>query len=151
MKNNSIEQVTDLLFRLPRIMKGSLEREVFKPPLHSIDSRLSPHHMMIMKIVDEEGMLNISEIGDTAMISKAQMTQSIDKLTSLGMLERQADPTDRRKTWIVLTDKGREAVEFLDKAIKERMTGLLSALDDKELERTLESLKYLIATFERFI
>ena len=149
MRNQNIEDATDLLFRLPRIMKGSMQREIYKSPLQSIDSRLSPHHMMIMKIVDEEGMLNISEIGDTAMISKAQMTQSIDTLTSLGMLERQADPTDRRKTWIILTDKGKEAVDFLDKAIKERMTGLLSGLNDEELGKTLESLKYLVATFEK--
>ena len=151
MRNQNVEDATDLLFRLPRIMRGSLQREVFRPPLQLIDERLSPHHMMIMKIVDEEGMLNISEIGDTAMISKAQMTQSIDKLTSLGMLERQADPTDRRKTWIIITDKGKEAVEFLDEAIKERMTEFLAKLKDEELEKTLESLKYLINTFERFL
>jgi DNA-binding MarR family transcriptional regulator len=150
MRSKNLEEAIDLLLRLPRIMKGSMQREIFKSPLQSIDAGLAPHHTLIMKIVDDEGMLNISEIGDIAMISRAQMTQSIDKLTSLGMLRRVPDPADRRKIGIALTEKGKRATAACDAAVKKHFTETLSWLSDEELGKMLDSLKFLVATFERY-
>jgi DNA-binding MarR family transcriptional regulator len=150
MRNDNIEEAINLLSRLPRTIRKSMEHDVFKPLLHSIHRNLSPHHMVILKIVDEEGMLHISEIGDTAMISKAQMTQSIDKLTSLGMLERVPDPRDRRKTSIVITKKGEKALATFDTAVKKRMVETLSWLSDDELIKMVDSLQFILKTIEKF-
>lgn len=150
MRNDNIEEAINLLSRLPRTIRKSMEHDVFKPLLHSIHRNLSPHHMVILKIVDEEGMLHISEIGDTAMISKAQMTQSIDKLTSLGMLERVSDPRDRRKTSIVITKKGEKALATFDTAVKKRMIETLSWLSDDELIKMMDSLQFILKTIEKF-
>lgn len=149
MRNDNIEEAIDLLFRLPRIMRTSLQREIFKPPLKTIDETLAPHHMAIMKILHEEGTLCISEIGDIVAVAKAQMTHSIDKLTSLGMIERVPDTADRRKTGVRLTEEGKKLIAKIDRAVKRRMMKRLSWLKDEELEKVLEALKYLITTFEK--
>jgi len=150
MRTKKIEVAFNLLSRLPRAIRKSAERDIFKPLLQSIDSNLSPHHMVIMKTVEEEGMLNISQIGDTAMISKAQMSQAIDKLIGLGMLERILDPHDRRKIDIILTEKGRKALTMFDAAVKKQMIEKLSWLDDEGLDKMLDSLKFLLDTIEKF-
>ena len=149
MRNNDIEEAIDLLFRLPRIMHTSLQREIFKPPLKSLGEDLAPHHMAVMKLLEEEGTLHISEIGDTLAVAKAQMTHAIDKLTALGMIERLPDTEDRRKTGVRLTEQGRNAVMKIDRALKKHMKERLSWLQDEELARVMEALKYLVATFER--
>jgi DNA-binding MarR family transcriptional regulator len=149
VRNQNLEEAANLLFRLPRIMRSLVQREIFQFPPKSIGAGLSAHHTIILKILDEEGSLTISQIGGEAMISRAQMTQSIDKLTSLGMLRRVPDPDDRRKIYIVLTEKGRKTIAELDAVLKKHLTKTLSWLDDKELEKVLDSLKYLVATFER--
>ena len=149
MRSKGLEEAADLLFRLPRVMRMSLEREIFKPPLKAINGNLAPHHMFIMKIVDEEGRLYISEIGDMASISKAQMTDSVDKLTSFGLLERVPDPADRRKIGIILTEKGKSTLAKFDAAMRKRMIDSLSWLQGEELTKLLDALKYLVATFEK--
>jgi MarR family transcriptional regulator, lower aerobic nicotinate degradation pathway regulator len=149
MRNKDIVQIIDLLSRFPRIMRVSLQREIIKPPLKLLDKNLAPHHLIIMKIIDEEGSLHISEIGLIAKISKAQMTHSIDKLAQLGMINRTPDPQDRRKISITLTEKGKETVTKLDRVIEKRMKESLSWLQDEEVIKVLDALKYLIITFEK--
>lgn len=150
MRTKKIEEALDLLSRLPRAIRKSAERDIFKPLLQSIDRNLSPHHMVIMKTVEEEGMLHISQIGDTVMISKAQMTQSIDKLIMLGMLERIPDPRDRRKIGITLTEKGKKALAMFDTTIEKQMIEKLSWLGDEGLDKMLDSLKFILETIEKF-
>ena len=150
MRTKKIEVALNLLPRLPRAIRKSIERDIFKPLLQSIDSNLSPHHMVIMKIVEEEGMLHISQIGDIVMISKAQMSQAIDKLIKLGMLERIPDPHDRRKIAIILTEKGGKALTMFNAAVKKQMIEKLSRLDDEGLDKMLDSLKFLLDTIEKF-
>jgi MarR family transcriptional regulator, organic hydroperoxide resistance regulator len=149
-RNQKIEDIMDLLARLPRAIRKSTEHDIFKPLLQSIDRSLSPHHMIIMKTIDEEGILHISKIGDSIMISKAQMTQSIDKLIKSGMLERRADPRDRRKIDIILTKKGEKAVDLFDAAVKKQMKDSLSWLNDEGLDKMVDSLRYILKTMEKF-
>ena len=149
MRSDNIEETIDLLFRLPRTMRQSMERNIFAPPLKSVGEHLAPHHMAIMKLLDEEGTLCISEIGDMIKVAKAQMTHSIDKLTSLDMIERVPDAVDRRKTRVRLTAEGKKLIAKIDRAVKRRMKESLSWLKDEELARFLEALKYLTATFEK--
>jgi DNA-binding MarR family transcriptional regulator len=149
MRSDNIEETIDLLFRLPRTMRQSMERNIFAPPLKSFGEHLAPHHMAIMKILDDEGTLCISEIGDMIKVAKAQMTHSIDKLTSLGMIERVPDTADRRKTGVRLTAAGEQLISKIDRAVKRRMKESLSRLNDEEISNFLESLKYLTETFDK--
>ena len=149
MRSDNIEETIDLLFRLPRIMRRSMERNIFVPPLKSLGDHLAPHHMAIMKLLDDEGTLCVGEIGDMIKVAKAQMTHSIDKLTSLKMIERVPDTVDRRKTGVRLTEEGKQLIAKIDRAVKRRMKESLSQLGDEEMSRFLESLKYLTTTFDK--
>ena len=87
MRDEYLREAIDLLHRLPRIMRSSLHREIFKPVLESISKDLSPHHLAIMKSLEEGGAMHIAEVGENMAISKAQMTHSIDRLMLLGMVQ----------------------------------------------------------------
>jgi len=149
MRNKDIEEATNLLLYLPRAMRTSLDREVFKPPLKLINQELAPHHMIILKVIQDTGDPTITEIAQEAMISKAQMTHSVDKLTSLDLIERVPDSNDRRKTAIVLTEKGNETVNVFEKALKKQMTEKLSWLQDDDLKKFLGALKTMVETVEK--
>jgi DNA-binding MarR family transcriptional regulator len=106
---------------------------------------------VIMKFIEVEGRPHVGEICKFSRISKAQMTKSIDKLISLGMVNREPDPYDRRKICVSLTEKGQSAVARLDAVINERMKERLSQLSDYELKKMADSLRYLVTTFEKLI
>ena len=105
--------------------------------------------MLIMKVLQEEGVLHISEIGDMVVISKSQMTHSIDKLIRLGMIKRQPDAKDRRRTNIRLTEKGMMTLEEVDRVSKSLMRAKLSSLGDEELEKLSDSLNYIAEAFSK--
>ena len=103
-----------------------------------------------MRIVQEEGTLNMSQIGDSAMISRAQMTQSVERLIDLALLDRRPDQTDRRKIGITLTEKGVATMEVLDAAMKKHLTETLSWLTDEDIDRLLDSLRFVLGIIEKF-
>jgi len=151
MKSSYIEEIIEIMPSLPRILRLNLERDVFKSPLQSFHKGLAPHHMAIMKFVQIEGRPYVGDICEFSRISKAQMTNSIDKLITLGMVIREPDLHDRRKISIILTEKGKNAVDNLDAIIHERMREKLSQLSDDELMKLAEVLKYLVTTLEKLI
>jgi DNA-binding MarR family transcriptional regulator len=78
-------------------------------------------------------------LAQTLMLSPAGMTSRLDRLEAQGLLERRADPSDRRSTLAVLTDSGRALV---DAAVTDHVANearLLSPLTADE-QRILDGL-----------
>jgi DNA-binding MarR family transcriptional regulator len=96
-----------------------------------------------MKMLEETGTLHIAEIGERLQIPKPQMTHLIDRLVSLGIVERRADTADRRIINIALTDKGRAMTVERDQLIKGIFKEKLSCLTSEELQELSVSLRKL--------
>ncbi|MPZ83842.1 MAG: MarR family transcriptional regulator [Actinophytocola sp.] len=85
-----------------------------------------------------------SELSAVLMMSRAGMTNRLDRLEAAGLVDRRLDPADRRSFRIVLTDKGLETV---DAALTEHAANigrLISVLSEDEraaLNRTLRVLQ----------
>lgn len=149
MENQRLDRVIESMIQIPPIMHRKLHRELFKVVLQQFGMDIAPHHLMIMKELKESGTLHSSEIGDAISIAKPQMTNSIDKLIGLGMVERETDTGDRRKISIRLTQQGQDTVERLDKIMKELVSDKLSVLSDDELDKLAESFNYIAETFSK--
>ena len=149
MENQRLDRVIESMIQIPPIMHRKLHRELFKVVLQQFGMDIAPHHLMIMKELKESGTLHSSEIGDAISIAKPQMTQSIDKLIGMGMVEREPDTKDRRKISIRLTQQGRDTVERLDKIMKDFVRDKLTVLSDDELDKLAESFHYIAKTFSK--
>jgi len=147
MGNKHLDQVIESMVRIPPIIHRKLHRELFKVVLQQFGADIAPHHLMIMKELQESGTLHSSEIGDAISIAKPQVTNSIDKLIELGIVERETDTKDRRKISISLTQKGRDTVERLDRIMKDFVRDKLTVLSDDELGKLAESFNYIAETF----
>ena len=142
MVNNRIDEVADLLTSILPIIHKKLLKDVFRETLAQIGENMSPHHLMIMKVLAEQPKLcHSTQIGEMTSISKPQMTHLIDKLISLGLAERHYDLEDRRKITISLTDKGKMMIEKLDGLLKNRIKTRLSSLQEGELDKLADSLR----------
>lgn len=53
----------------------------------------------------------ISEIGDQLGVTKAAVSQAVERLVQLGLVARQEDETDRRVRRLMVTEAGRALVE----------------------------------------
>ena len=82
------------------------------------------------------------------LVSSGTMTNRIDGLVTRQLVERRTDPHDGRGVLVVMTDRGREAV---DAAISELIAGeaeLLEALSRADQERLSALLRKLSLDFD---
>ncbi len=75
------------------------------------------------------------DLGCGVSISRSGLTRLLDRMESAGLVERRSCPTDRRGTWVVLTDAGGEMLERMrpvyERELAESFAGELS---DEEAE-----------------
>jgi len=88
-------------------------------------------------------VLTPSALARTLMLSPAGMTNRVDRLVARGLVDRHADPDDRRSLLVALTPAGREVVDaaVTDHVANEvRLLEVLSAGDRAALDRILRTL-----------
>lgn len=84
-----------------------------------------------------------SQLARVLMLSPAGMTNRVDRLEASGHVRREADPDDRRASYVVLTDGGRALVDLVTEEHLDNETRLLAPLSDRDratLDRLLRSL-----------
>jgi DNA-binding MarR family transcriptional regulator len=82
------------------------------------------------------------------LVSSGTMTNRIDRLVERRLVERRTDPHDGRGVLVLMTDRGREAV---DDAISELLAGeaeLLEGLSNADQERLAALLRKLSLDFD---
>jgi len=85
--------------------------------------------------------LSMRELGDAVVISKSGLTGVVDRMARAGLVERTADPDDRRVTLVALTPLGAEryAHARVDHraAVAERFLDRLDPADLDVIERAM--------------
>lgn len=148
MREEILEKVAADLLSIPPLIFREIRRKLIKTTLADIDAGITPHHVEIIRLLEKEGKLHVTEIGDRLQIARAQMTKLIDKLVDLELVERQTDVADRRTCIITLSLRGKVVLEehraSIMNAIRETM-GQLSDEDLQDLSDTLRRLQDTLA------
>jgi DNA-binding MarR family transcriptional regulator len=101
-----------------------------------------PKHSAVFAQIEPEGS-RLTDLAGRANITPQAMGELVDELEELGYVERQPDPSDRRAKLIVLTARGRSAVEAghaTIEGIEERITDILGERGHRTLRRLLTKL-----------
>lgn len=70
------------------------------------DIPLAWYDVLVQLAEAPERRLRMTELADRVLLSRSGLTRLVDRLTATGMVRRQADPSDARGTFTVLTDQG---------------------------------------------
>ena len=140
--------VDNLFYMLPFIHRA------IKKKLHTNNAVFSqhgllPHHYEILRVLRRSGRLHISSVADRLFISRPQMTYLVDKLVSMDMVERTADPEDRRMLDIQLTNKGKSMIEEHRRRTRDALRESMTQLTDEELNEVSVSLQKIREVFSR--
>lgn len=71
-----------------------------------IDGLVVSHGNILDRLYDNNGKLTMKEISERINRSKSTVTQLVDKLLKSGYVIKEANPEDKRFSYIVLTEKG---------------------------------------------
>jgi len=93
---------------------------------------------MILKQLEENKKLYVTEFVEKLSITKPQMTSLLDKLSAMGYITRTNDIDDRRKIYISATREGEATTIKINTAIDNHIDNRLVRLTPVEID-TLES------------
>ncbi|MEA4957298.1 hypothetical protein SDC9_08397 [bioreactor metagenome] len=135
MKDRKMNELTDNILMLPAFYQKvvSSKNRKFKSPIY----------YQIICILEREGNLPMSVIGDKLFLSRPNMTWNIDKLVNDGIVQRIADEKDRRVIKISLTPKGRDFMKKSRIQVNKDIKMNLSSLSDEEFKDLYNGVKII--------
>lgn len=142
-RDDILEKVSMDLLSIPQLVFRAVRKRITRTTLSEVDMNITPHHLEIVRLLAENETLRASEIGERLQIARAQMTNLIDKLVALKIVERKIDPDDRRTYNIRLTDEARIVSEKHKRKVVGAVREIMSGLTDEELENLSSSLRNL--------
>lgn len=87
-----------------------------------------PQYRVLAFLADGEAAS--SRLAEKLAVSPPSITAVVDGLVAKGLVERGADPADRRRLPLSLTGKGVAALAAADGAVHERLDQVIDHLDD---------------------
>lgn len=78
---------------------------------------------------------NLSTLNDRMVSKMSNTTRLVDKLIAKGLADRNTCPENRRKVEIRLTDKGRDSLKAMDRAVDEAEKRLMGSFSEEELKQ----------------
>ena len=130
--NNS--EIKKLLLDIPIKLCRNMNNEFIKSILKDLKINFSLQHYMILKLLEENKHLYVTEFADRLGITKSQMTALVDKLIKMGYVNRINDISDRRKIYIAVTKNGEKITSIINKSVDNQINNHLIRLTQKESE-----------------
>ena len=90
-----------------------------------------------------DGTKHMSELADELRMSASRLTHLVSRLESAGLVEKHADPGDRRIKWVNLTGQGLSQMSTHRSLRSHRALEILSALSEEDREIVMDSLEVL--------
>jgi len=109
---------------------------------------LTATQFRVLQIVAEKDSCTATAISQQMRISQATVTSLVDKLVKQGMVTRERSQTDRRQTHIIVTDKGRQAIEAAPDPLQQRFVRKFTALEDWEQAALIAALERVAAMLD---
>lgn len=114
-----------------------------------------PAQLRVLALLSKQPRI-LKELAACQQVAQPTMSRTISSLVDRGWVERIADPQDRRRVHVRITDKGLTMLHELRNRAQQHLTKKLATLTDEErshLKASLEALKKIFTTgdaYERY-
>jgi DNA-binding MarR family transcriptional regulator len=143
MEENDVE-IIDLIVENIVAVMPIFHRKILNVLDDGMSSGLSHYHFAILGILSKWDALPISELCRKLLISKSQMTMMLDKLVEQGLVTRSPDESDRRMIRILITSKGKSALNRALENIRASIAQKIDRLEKGDVELFAASLGNII-------
>jgi DNA-binding MarR family transcriptional regulator len=134
-----------LLFKAARLAN---ERALARAAAGAPAPPVGPAHTALFPHLDFEG-IRLTELAAKVGVSKQAVGQLVDDLAALGMVERVADPSDKRAKRIRFSRRGYAALLHGLGVLRDVEADLGAAIGTRRMRELHATLKLLIAALER--
>jgi len=138
------QESSDLLIALGAVLKRVRNRPVAEnSALHGVP--FAPRHVSTLLQISQDAPIGMSELAERMHVSVATMSQVVTDLEEWGMVERQTDAADRRRTLVSVAPEHRPAIRQI---FEQRLRPLDRALRRLEPDERLALIRGLTVLAE---
>jgi len=138
------QESSDLLIALGAVIKRVRNRPLAEnSALHGVP--FAPRHVSTLLQIGQNGPIGMSELAERMNVSLATMSQVVTDLEDWGVVERNTDPADRRRTLVSVAPEHRPAIRTL---FEQRLRPLDRALRRLEPDERLALIRGLTVLAE---
>lgn len=113
------------------------------------EDTLKKNHKKILNILYQYDQITITEIGKLLDIEKGSLTTLIDTLEEKDLVIRITDPSDRRKSLLSLSLKGKELMMCVMDHFSKRIDESINKFEPAEIQKFEESLQFVVDLMKR--
>ena len=135
------KELKEMLVDIPTKLCRTISLTIVSGILTDLPAGFTKNHLTIVRLLDENDRMYITEIVDVVGITKPQMTATTDKLIKMGLVNRVYNENDRRKIHLELTKEGKKMAVKINQNIEVVVNRLLSDLSEKEILELATGLK----------
>lgn len=140
---NPTKKDSELSLKLFVVLTRALE-SIEKQIIKDIKSHgLNLTEFSVLELLYNKGEQPIQKIGQKILLASSSITYVVDKLEKKSYLTRKACPDDRRITYAVITQEGKELMDEIFPKHVTAMEEIMGALDPNEKESIIDQLKKL--------
>lgn len=131
MEESKIESMSDDFFNLMLF----LHKNLFNPSNLYRSACIPASHVKVLLFLAKKEKASASEIADSLLITRSNMTPIIDSLLEKKLVTKYPSPSDKRYSIVELTGEGCEFIKNQGDAIKTQISELFESLsiEDKAL------------------
>lgn len=104
---------------------------------------LNTTEFAVLELLYHKGDQPIQKIGEKVLLASSSITYVVDKLEKKNLIKRQPCPEDRRVTFAVITEEGKQFMNDIFPKHKEAIQEIFGGLDNPEKEQLIKQLKKL--------
>jgi DNA-binding MarR family transcriptional regulator len=114
------------------------------------DHSLTLHQFHLLKLIGLNGHHQVGEVAEFLGVSAPAASKNIDRLCSLGLVERVACKEDRRATLLSASAAGRELIRRYEDLKRQRLAPVLAKFETGEIDRLSDLLeRFSVLLFEQ--
>lgn len=139
MSEREEQAALKLFIVLSRAHRSITDRVVEDIKSHGLNTT----EFAVLELLYHKGDQAIQQIGKKVLLASGSITYVVDKLEQKGLLIRQPCPSDRRVTYAVITDAGKQLMDEIFPQHRAAIREIFAGLNNQEKESLTELLKKL--------
>jgi DNA-binding MarR family transcriptional regulator len=104
--DESADVITDALLTASRLLVSISARSIAH-----VDDKITSPQFRVLTILSNEGPINLATLAGLLQMRPSATGRMVDRLVSVGLVDRQPHPTSRRELVAALTARGRKVVQ----------------------------------------
>ena len=130
---------------LPRLLLQAREAVMAHARPGLREHGLSDQQWRVLRVLGEHGVVEAGRVAREAFILGPSLTGVLSRMERDGLIQRERDPADQRRTVVEATAKGRKLVDKLSHSIEAHYAWMEQSLGKQQLAQLYELLDAVIA------